>query len=361
MDARPSLELTCGAIEHMKKIKTFFKKNIITIVGTAISLGLVAYFCITTGIDTFVQSFSRLSPLWLIAAILAMFLYWLFEALALHVLVHHIYPKRRFVRSFRIAMVGQLYNAITPFASGGQPMQLYEMTVNDGMSMGSASSVMTRKSLVFQVGVTAFSLIALVYAYSFFAKNISGFLVVTSLGLALNLLYLTVLLMLSYNRKLTSKLTNAFVKVFTKLRLIKNPQTIHERVNNQLRLFHESSKMFSTAKPVVFLSYVLTFLQLCCYFLIPYCIYRCFGLVGAPVAMMVAAAAYVYMISAFMPLPGGSGAAESSFYMLFLLFFSNSVIAPAMLLWRTITYYSCLIAGAATMATVKDKKGCTAD
>ncbi|MGI6193147.1 MAG: lysylphosphatidylglycerol synthase transmembrane domain-containing protein, partial [Christensenellales bacterium] len=106
----------------------------------------------------------------------------------------------------------------------------------------------------------------------------------------------------------------------------------------------------------VALSYFLTFLQLCCYFLIPYCVYRAFGLVGAPVFMMVSAAAYVYMISSFMPLPGGSGAAESSFYMLFLLFFSNSVIAPAMLLWRTITYYSCLIAGAATMAAVKDKK-----
>ncbi|MGI6193601.1 MAG: lysylphosphatidylglycerol synthase transmembrane domain-containing protein [Christensenellales bacterium] len=340
----------------MKKLGTFLKKNIITILGTLISLGLVVYFCVTTGIDTFVQSFSKLSPLWLVAALVAMFFYWLFEALSLHVLIHHIYPKRRFLRSFRIAMVGQLYNAITPFASGGQPMQLYEMTVNDGMSMGSASSVMTRKCLVFQSGVTLFSLLALVYAYSFFAQNISGFLVVTSLGLLLNLIYLGALLLLSYNRKLTNKLTNGFVKVFTKLRLIKNPQTIHERVNNQLQLFHESSTMFSTAKPVVALSYFLTFLQLCCYFLIPYCVYRAFGLVGAPVFMMVSAAAYVYMISSFMPLPGGSGAAESSFYMLFLLFFSNSVIAPAMLLWRTITYYSCLIAGAATMAAVKDKK-----
>lgn len=346
----------------MKKIRTFLKKNIITILGTAISLGIVAYFCITTGIDTFVESFSKLSPLWLFAAVLAMFLYWLFEALALHVLVHHIYPQRRFLRSFRIAMVGQLYNAITPFASGGQPMQLYEMTVNDGMSMGSASSVMTRKCLVFQVGVTAFSLVALIYAYSFFSLNISGFLVVTSIGLALNMLYLAVLLMLSYSRRLTGKLTNGFVKLFTKIHLIKNPQNIRERVDNQLRLFHEGGRMFSTARVVVVLSYFFTFLQLCCYFLIPYCVYRCFGLMGAPVAMMVAAAAYVYMISSFMPLPGGSGAAESSFYMLFLLFFSNSVIAPAMLLWRTITYYSCLIAGAATMAAVKDKKkNCAAE
>jgi len=339
----------------MKTFKTWLKKNIITILGTAISLGLVVYFCYTTGWDTFVKSFSRLSPLWLIAAMVSMVLYWVFEALALHVLVHHIYPKRRFLRSFRIAMVGQLYNAITPFASGGQPMQLYEMTVNDGMSMGSASSVMTRKCLVFQTGVTVFSLVALVYAYSFFAENISGFLVVTGLGLLLNLLYLGALLLLAYNRKLTTKLTNGVVKLLMKLRLVKNPRTIHERVDNQLKLFHESSHMFSNARPVVVMSYVFTFLQLCCYFLIPYCVYRAFGLVGAPVAMMVAAAAYVYMISAFMPLPGGSGAAESSFYMLFLLFFSNSVIAPAMLLWRTITYYSCLIAGAATMAAVKDR------
>ncbi len=340
----------------MKKVKAFLKKNLITIIGVSISIGLVTYFCVTTGLDTFVESFRNLSPLWLFAAIAAMFLYWLFEALALHVLVHHIYPERRFSRSFRIAMVGQLYNAVTPFASGGQPMQLYEMTVHDGMSMGSASSVMTRKCLVFQAGITVFSLVSLFYAYSFFSENISGFAIITLTGLSLNLIYLAALLMLSYSPKLTNKLTNGVVKILTKLRLIKKPETIRERVDNQLHLFHESSNMFSAAKPVVALSYFFTFLQLVCYFLIPYCIYRCFGLYGAPVAMMVAAAAYVYMISAFMPLPGGSGAAESSFYMLFLLFFSSSVIAPAMLLWRTITYYSCLVAGAATMALVKDNK-----
>ena len=339
----------------MKSIKAFLKKNSITILGTIISVGVISYFFISTGLDTLAKSFANLTPTWLLLAIGAMILYWIFEALSLHVLVHHIYPERRFLRSFRIAMVGQLYNAVTPFASGGQPMQLYEMTVNDGMSMGSATSVMTRKCLVFQAGVTIFSLVAVVSAYSFFSTNISGFVLVTFIGLALNLVYLGALLMLSYSRRMTNKMTNGVVHLLTKFHFIKEPQKIQEKVDRQLQMFHESSHMFSAAKPVVLLSYFFTFLQLCSYFLIPYCIYRCFGLLGAPVALMVAAAAYVYMISSFMPLPGGSGAAESSFYMLFLLFFSNSVIAPAMLLWRTITYYSCLVAGAATMATVRNK------
>ena len=67
--------------------------------------------------------------------------------------------------------------------------------------------------------------------------------------------------------------------------------------------------------------------------------------------MMVYAAAYVTMISAFIPLPGGSGGAEGSFYMLFVLFFTSGTIAPAMLLWRFITYYSCIIAGSVVIST----------
>lgn len=346
-------------------MKAFFKKHLMTIIGTVISLGIVAFFCIENGIENLVTTFARLDPLWLLAAVACMFLYWVFEAAAMHVLVRHIYPERTFWRTLRIAMVGQLYNAITPFASGGQPMQIYEMTVNDHMSTGSATSIVTRKSLVFQAGITLFAVVSLVFAYGWFSTNISGFVMLTAVGLGLNVIYLLALMILSRNRKLTRSITNFFVKVLSKLHILKDPQKAYDKVENQLTMFHESSRLFASAHPVTALSCFFTFVQLFFYFLIPYCVYRCFGLAGAPVALMIAAGAYVYMVSCFMPLPGGSGAAESSFYMLFLLFFSNTVIAPAMLLWRTITYYSCLIVGAVSMASTssgkKDKKLSRAD
>ena len=68
-------------------------------------------------------------------------------------------------------------------------------------------------------------------------------------------------------------------------------------------------------------------------------IYRSFNLTGANPADMITAQAFVTMVSSFMPLPGGSGAAEGSFYVFFKLFFTENIIKSAILIWRIITYF----------------------
>lgn len=64
-----------------------------------------------------------------------------------------------------------------------------------------------------------------------------------------------------------------------------------------------------------------------------------FGNTEQPVSVIMAAQAYVSMVSAFVPLPGASGGAEGSFVLFFSTFFQNGTIIPAMVIWRTCTYY----------------------
>ena len=336
-------------------MKSFLKRNLITIIGIVLSVGMVIYFCLTTGLEGFVQSFSRLNVTWLIAAVSCMLLYWLCEALALHVLIHHLYPHRRFRRTLRVAMIGQLYNAVTPFASGGQPMQLYEMTVNDHISMGNAGSILARRTIVFQACSTFSFAAALIYAYRFFREHVSEFSILTLAAMAVNVLYLGALILLTRSPRLTRSIGGKCIRLLHRLHLIKNPERATATVERQLDLFHSSTNAFSSAGKDQLLSCGITLVQLAGYFLIPYCLYRSFGLASTPAPLMMAAAAYVYSISAFIPLPGGSGAAEGSFYMLFLLFFSSVSIAPAMLLWRTITYYSCFLVGIVCLMVGKGK------
>ena len=72
---------------------------------------------------------------------------------------------------------------------------------------------------------------------------------------------------------------------------------------------------------------------------IPYFIYRSFGFLEQPINVIMAAQAYVSMVSAFVPLPGASGGAEGSFVLFFRSFFSEGTIIPAMVVWRTMSYY----------------------
>lgn len=61
---------------------------------------------------------------------------------------------------------------------------------------------------------------------------------------------------------------------------------------------------------------------------------------------VVASAAFILMISSFVPLPGASGGAEGSFYMFFRMFFKASgSVSVAILLWRLFTFYLPIVVG----------------
>lgn len=101
---------------------------------------------------------------------------------------------------------------------------------------------------------------------------------------------------------------------------------------------------------------VLTFCQLLFYYLIPYFIMLSLGYTNANVVMIVSLHVMIVMIISLFPIPGGSGGAEFSFESLFHSYItSSSKMVLAMLLWRLITYYFGLIAGAVALVIKPDK------
>ena len=86
-----------------------------------------------------------------------MILYWICDAYIIHKMKRMLNIKGRFASSFKLAMIGQYYGAITPFATGGQPAQIYSLA-NDGVQVGTASSLMITKFIIYQVVVTVYSI-----------------------------------------------------------------------------------------------------------------------------------------------------------------------------------------------------------
>lgn len=90
-------------------------------------------------------------------------------------------------------------------------------------------------------------------------------------------------------------------------------------------------------------------------FSISFCIYKAFNNPGFDLIDMISGQAFVMTTAAYTPLPGGSGAMEGSFLTVFKLFFTSENVKPAMLLWRFITYYSCIIIGVFFAMNIKKK------
>ncbi|MGI6169792.1 MAG: lysylphosphatidylglycerol synthase transmembrane domain-containing protein, partial [Christensenellales bacterium] len=151
------------------------------------------------------------------------------------------------------------------------------------------------------------------------------------------------LLVIAINKQLALKIIRGIFTFLHKIRIIKSLDKSLNWVTTQVGMFNDSSKIAMKNPGVVIKTFILSVFQLSFFFLIPYCIYRSFGLQGAPVLSMVAAQAFVVMVSVVIPLPGGSGGAEGSFYLFFSIFFSSAGILSAILIWRLITYYSNIV------------------
>ncbi|MDD5953091.1 MAG: lysylphosphatidylglycerol synthase transmembrane domain-containing protein [Oscillospiraceae bacterium] len=327
-------------------LKQLFKKNWLAIVTTAITVAVLVYFLVTTdGINAFLSVASDLKVSWIVLMFVAVFANWALEGTALHYITRRIYPDWPLKNSIVIGMVGLLYGALTPFSSGGQPMQVYFMK-KMGADPGKAAAVITVKTMVYQVVMVIFAVVMVVWKLPFFQQqNISNFWFITLIGLAANLLFISAVFFFSFHQKLTSRIVTALINLLHKMHLCKNPEKRKESILGAFRMYFESTRLVGRSVSMYLVVGIMQMAQIFVTCIVPYCIYRSFGFHGASLMNMVAAQSFVTMVSAFVPLPGASGGAEGSFYIYFNMFFQKNTLVPAIFIWRIMTYYLTIFVG----------------
>lgn len=323
------------------------RKNLFGILTLIVSAAVLLIFLFSSnGLDSLRQIFSTVLYRWLACAAAAAAIAWVLEGLVLHIFCAAVYPEWRFRYSFCVGMVGVLYSALTPFSTGGQPMQIYTMH-RLGMDTGAAGSIIAVKTLVYQIILVLYSLVMVVWMLPYFQQNVSSFSVLTVFGLICNSTFILLVLLFCASERLTDKILRGAIQIFHKLRLCRHPEERYEKIHSELSIFHGSSALLGRSVRIYVWACLLTVIQIACTCTIPYFIYRSFGYSEQPLGVMMAAQAYVSMVSAFVPLPGASGGAEGSFVLFFGPFFQQDTILPATVVWRVLTYYLNFPAGAA--------------
>lgn len=327
-------------------LKQLFKKNWLAIVTTVITVAILVYFLITTdGINAMRAVADQLQVPWLVLMVGAVLANWALEGLALHYIARRIYPDWKLRNSIVIGMVGLLYGALTPFSSGGQPMQVYYMK-KMGMDAGKAAAIITVKTMVYQVVMVIFAVTMVVWKLPFFQQqNISNFWFITLIGLGANLIFISAVFFFSFNRKLTNKIVSGIITLLHKMHLCKNPEERKEKILGAFNMYFESTQLVGKSIKMYLIVGIMQVAQIFTTCVVPYCIYRGFNFHDAPLMTMIAAQSFVTMVSAFVPLPGASGGAEGSFYIYFQMFFQNNTLVPAIFIWRIMTYYLTIFVG----------------
>ena len=250
------------------------------------------------------------------------------EGFTLNLFCRHVCPWWSFGRSFSVGMTGLFYSAITPFSTGGQPMQIYAMN-KMGLDTGKAGSIIAMKTLVYQVVMVLCSLVLVSTQLGFFQTNISNFSFVTVIGLLSNSAFIAAVLTFTVSAGGTDRALRFVLRLLYRMRIVRRPIQRYQRIHAQLSMFHKSAGIMGRSFKLYFTTALLTAVQITVNSLISYFIYLSFALPVESVSAvtMVAAQVFVSMVSAFVPLPGASGGAEGSFVIFFNKFFGHDVVS----------------------------------
>ncbi len=333
--------------------------------GLAFIAGTFAVLCIWLLKQYSIQALWKMMlgmrPLWILAALGLMVVYWVFESLGLHLAVSRFVPTQNPGDTFCATMIGQFFNCITPFSSGGQPMQAWYL-VKKGVSLSFASCSLLIKFIVYQFVLTIYSALTLLLCFKSFAGRISSIGWLIFVGFGVNLLVITGLLCLGFLRKPTEKVLYGSVSLLKKVKLISEQAAskAKERIQKELMEFYEGFAQIRQDIGGILAMSALTAVQLTAFFLIPLCIFYAFGLGKADVLLMICAGAFVLNFTSFIPLPGAAAGAEIGFHTIFSIFFPTHILSVAILFWRLLTFYLPICVGGCFTATAgvwrKNKK-----
>lgn len=322
-------------------------KKIINVVLIVVITSLVLYFSLKDNFNAIINQILNINIFWLIVAFLLIITYWFLRSCAVHTFIKMVKPKHRFLNSILLMLRTQFVNAITPFATGGQPYQIYYLKKCD-INLTDSTVIIVENFIVYQIALVSLGLIALFsnIIFHIFGKN-ALLSKLIAIGFAMNTLVIILLFVVSFGKKINKKLINIGITILTKLRIVKDKQKQLDKWNETINQFHDSATILLKNKGKFIKTIFYNFIALISLYLIPLIVLFAMNDYHSINAFeAVVTSAYVMLIGSFVPIPGGSGGLEYGFIAFYGNFISGSILSALMLVWRFITYYFGMIVGA---------------
>ena len=120
-------------------------------------------------------------------------------------------------------------------------------------------------------------------------------------------------------------------------------EKLEEKLSAQLDQYAQGARLIRSTPGLLPRVLLLSMGQLACSYAVPYIIYLAFHLTGSSFVEVFALQVLCSISVGYLPLPGAAGAAETVFLRGFAAVFGAGLIAPAMILSRTVSCYLVLI------------------
>lgn len=299
---------------------------------------------------------------YIIPAVMCVLGFIISESVIIHYLMRTFGIRLRFRSCCRYSFIGFFYSCITPSAGGGQPMQVVEMR-SDGIPVAVSAITLAIITIMYKSVLVLLGSVVLLLRPDSVMCFLEPVMFWVILGLSLNVVWVSVLLMLVFRPQVVRKLAGWLLRLGTWLRLIRNPEKLENRVERILTQYEGTSDYFRTHNHVVVHVFLMTMVQRTLLFFVTWLTYKSFHLEGGSVTLITTLQGMISVSVDMIPLPGGMGISEKLFLDVFSPLFGEKLVLSGMVVSRGISFYSQLLISAAVTAGVvltrqiKKKKG----
>ncbi len=291
------------------------------------------------------QSILTVNPWYLILGIIAVVLFIAGESVIIHYLLRTLQIKTNRRTCFLYSSVGFFFSAVTPSASGGQPMQVYFMNKNK-IPIPIATIVLMVITITYKSVLVIVGIFVSVFQRGFVQKYLKGILPVFYLGVILNIVFCLGLGILVFHPLLARTIVLGVMSFMEKIHLLKrNPARI-EKITNFMKQYSETADYLKTHRKVIFYVLLISFIQRFALFSVTWFVYKALGLKGAHIYDVIMLQSIVSVSVDMLPLPGGMCVSENLFLIIFRKIFVAGMLLPGMILSRGISYYVQLLLSA---------------
>lgn len=335
-----------------KKANKKYFLNILLI----LTLGaIVIYLTMKDELQASLKALMSASPIWIIFSFVLMGVYFLLDGMNLYTFGRLYKKDYNYKHGFTNAISGTFFNGITPFSSGGQFAQVYIFN-RQGITPTNSASILLMAFIVYQSVLVLFTAVIMIFRYQVYSAVYSGFFSLAIVGFLINFFVIAGLFLGAKSKWLQNFICNNIIRFLSRIHIIKNYKDTTIKISRSLENFRNELGILQRNKTVLIKSSIINLFKLIIMYSIPFFAAKALHMdvTISQLPDFIGICSFVYMITAFVPIPGASGGSEGVYFMLFSPILGTIGTPTTMLIWRFITYYLGLIVGGLVFAVNKE-------
>ena len=242
------------------------------------------------------------------------------------------------LNALKFTWIGFFFSAITPAATGGQPVEVYYMN-KEKIKVSNGTMAMLLQLCGFQISTILISIICAILNFDMLKDGMIWFYL---LGLSLNTIALTFMLIGVFSKKITRKLINILIRII-KFFKVRNAEKKIDKIEESLEQYNDSAIFIKKHKSEFIKSILRVTVQIIFFHSIPYFIYRAFGLNTYSYLKLFSIQSVLFITVSSLPLPGAIGVSETLFLKIYGQVFGKLLLNGAMLIYRFVSFYLYII------------------